>query len=135
MPLEGHPQSDQETPAAPPPVAQPLVREGSFAMNLVEALDIGAAQNEADGESLLASVGFAPRHGWIADYPVTPDVLGDLQATVAAASDPGSLMMEKEPAPKRAPSMRFSSGGPGNFSRHTSFVGFRGGSFSRRSSR
>jgi hypothetical protein len=100
MPLAGYPQSDQETSAAGPPVAQPLVREGSFAMSLVEALGLGAAANEADAESLLASVGIAPKNGWIADYPVTPDVLGDLQEAVAAASDSGSLPMGKDEALK-----------------------------------
>jgi hypothetical protein len=100
MPLAGYPQSDQETSAAVPPVAPPLVREGSFAMSLVEALNIGIAQNEADAESLLASVGIAPKNGWIADYPVTPDVLGDLQEAVAAASDSGSLPMGRDEALK-----------------------------------
>jgi hypothetical protein len=100
MPLAGYAQSDQETSAAAPPVAQPLVREGSFAVSLVKALNIGTAQNEADAENLLASVGIAPKNGWIADYPVTPDVLGDLQDAVAAASDSGSLPMGKDEALK-----------------------------------
>lgn len=100
MPLAGYPQSDQETSAVAPPVGQPLVREGDFAMKLVKALDIGTAQNEADAESQLASVGIAPKNGWIADYPVTPDVLGDLQKAVAAASDAHSLTMGKEEALK-----------------------------------
>jgi hypothetical protein len=98
MPLAGYPQSDQETSAAAPPVAQPLVREGSFALSLAKALDVGAPQNEADAESLLASVGIAPKNGWIADYPVTPDVLGDLQKALVAASDSGSLPMTKDEA-------------------------------------
>jgi hypothetical protein len=100
MPLAGYPQSDQETSAAAPPVAQPLVREGSFAVSLAKSLDMGAPQNEADAESLLASVGIAPKNGWIADYPVTPDVLGDLQEAVAAASDSGRLPMGKDEALK-----------------------------------
>jgi hypothetical protein len=98
MPLAGYSQPDQETSAPSPPVAQPLVREGSFAMRLAEAFGLGAVQDEAEAESLLASSGIAPKNGWIADYPVTPDVLGDLQDAVAVASDSGSLPMGKEEA-------------------------------------
>jgi hypothetical protein len=100
MPLAGYPQSDQKTSELAPPVAQPLVPEGSFAMSLAKSLGIGVPQNEADAESLLASVGIAPKNGWIADYPVTPDVLGDLQEAVAAASDSGRLAMGKDEALK-----------------------------------
>ncbi len=101
LPAAGYPQATQETvAAAPPPVAQPLVREGSFAISLAKALDIGTPQNEASAESLLASVGIAPRNGWIADYPVTPVVLGDLQTAVAAASDSHRLAMGREEALK-----------------------------------
>jgi hypothetical protein len=96
LPVAGYPQPNQGNVAAAPPVAQPLVREGTFAMSLVQALGIGQAQNEADAENLLTSVGIAPRNGWIADYPVTPDVLGDLQTAVAAACDSHQLAMEKE---------------------------------------
>jgi hypothetical protein len=99
-PAAGYPQANQETAAAAPPVGQPLVREGSFAMSLAKALDVGAPQNEADAESLLASMGIAPENGWIADYPMTPDVLGDLQKAVAVASDSGRLPMTKDEALK-----------------------------------
>jgi hypothetical protein len=100
IPLAGYPQTDQKTSELAPPVAQPLVPEGSFAMSLAKSLGIGAPQNEADAESLLASVGIAPKNGWISDYPVTPDVLGDLQEAVAAASDSGSLPIGKDEALK-----------------------------------
>jgi hypothetical protein len=112
LPAAGYPQANQETVAAAPPVAQPLVREGSFAMILVKALNIGTAQNEADAESQLASVGIAPKNGWIADYPVTPDVLGDLQKAVAAASDSGGLAMGKEEALKSLQSVADEFGVP-----------------------
>jgi hypothetical protein len=100
LPVAGYPQPNQGNVAAAPPVAQPLVREGTFAMSLVQALGIGRAQNEADAENLLTSVGIVPRNGWIADYPVTPDVLGDLQTAVAAACDSHQLAMGKEEALK-----------------------------------
>ena len=98
LPGVGYPQLDQESVAAAPPVAQPLVREGTFAKSLVEALNLGPAQNEAEAESLLASAGIAPKNGWIADYPVTPDVLGELHKAVAAAADSDKLPMGKAEA-------------------------------------
>jgi hypothetical protein len=100
LPAAGFPQAYQETTAAAPPVAPPLVREGTFALSLARALNIGTALNEADAESLLASVGIAPRNGWMADYPVTPDVLGDLQTALAAACASHRLAMGKEEALK-----------------------------------
>ena len=83
-----------------PPAAQSLVREGSFAMKLVEALKIGEVKSEAEAESRLASVGIAPRNGWIADYPLTPDIIGELQNAIGAAADSGKLAMKKDEAIK-----------------------------------
>jgi hypothetical protein len=98
LPVAGFSQNVQETAATAPPVAQPLVREGTFAMSLAKALEIGTPQSEADAESLLTSVGIAPKNGWIADYPVTPDVFVSLQEAVVAASESGKLAMGKEEA-------------------------------------
>lgn len=92
-------QSEQTT-AANPPVAQPLVREGDFAVKLVEALKLGTAASETEAESMLGSVGIAPRNGWIADYPVTPDIIGELQKAVSDAADSKRLSMEKDEALK-----------------------------------
>ncbi len=99
MPLAVYAQSEQTTTQAPP-VASTLVREGDFAMKLVDALKIGTAQNEADAETMLGSSGIAPKNGWIADYPVTPDIIGELQNTVGAAADSKRLPMEKDEALK-----------------------------------
>ena len=95
MPLVVYAQSEQTTTQAPP-VAPTLVREGDFAMKLVDALKIGTAQNEADAETMLGSSGIAPKNGWIADYPVTPDIIGELQNTVGAAADSQRLPMGKD---------------------------------------
>jgi hypothetical protein len=54
--------------------------------------------NEAEAETLLASAGIAPKNGWISDYPVTPDILGELQNAVAAAADSNRLSMGKDEA-------------------------------------
>ncbi len=83
-----------------PPIAQILIREGDFAIQLAEVLKIGQAQSEAEAESMLASAGIAPKNGWIADYPVTPDIIGELQNAIGEATDSGKLAMNKDEAMK-----------------------------------
>jgi hypothetical protein len=90
----------RETTTQPPPIAQPLVREGDFAIKLTEALKIGQAKNEAEAESTLASAGIAPKNGWIADYPLTPDIVGELENAIGMAADSGKLGMKKDEALK-----------------------------------
>jgi len=91
-------QSEQTAANVPPAVSQPLVPEGDFALKLVSALKLGTADNEAQAEDMLTSAGIAPRNGWIADYPVTPDIIGELQDAVTAAADSQKLPMEKKEA-------------------------------------
>jgi hypothetical protein len=69
-------------------------------MKLVSALKIGTATNEADAETMLGSSGISPKNGWIADYPVTPDIIGELQDAVGAAADSNKLPMGKDEALK-----------------------------------
>lgn len=83
-----------------PPVSQPLVPEGDFALKLVTALKLGTTDNEAQAEDMLTSVGIAPKNGWIPDYPMTPIIIGELQNTVAAAADAKKLPMGKDEALK-----------------------------------
>jgi len=92
-----YPQAKQ-TSNTPPPVAPDLVREGDFAIRLVSGLEIGTAENETEAETMLASAGIAPKNGWISDYPVTPDILGELEDAVAAAADSNRLPMDKDEA-------------------------------------
>jgi hypothetical protein len=75
-----------------------MVREGGFAIELANALRIGSVKSEAEAESMLVSVGIAPRNGWIADYPLTPDVIGELKNAVGASADSGKLAMKKDEA-------------------------------------
>ena len=89
-----------EAATQPPSVAQTLIREGDFAIQLAGALKVGQARTEADAENNLASVGITPRNGWIADYPVTPDIIGELQNAVAETADSGKLAMNKDEATK-----------------------------------
>jgi len=83
-----------------PPIGQTLVREGDFAVQLAEVLKIGSPKGEAEAESVLATAGIAPRNGWIADYPVTPDIIGELQNAVGSAVDSGKLKMNRGEAAK-----------------------------------
>jgi len=85
---------------APPPVAAPLVREGDFAMKLVETLKLGTVEDEAEAESILGQSGIAPRNGWISDYPVTPDVIKELEMALTEAAVARRLPMTKEEALK-----------------------------------
>ncbi len=100
MPGVIHAQSSEQK-AEPPPIAQPLVRQGDFALKLVSALGLSTTDNEAEAESQLGAVGIAPRNGWIADYPVTPDIAGELQKSVSDAADAGKISMNRNEALKR----------------------------------
>jgi len=81
-----------------PPISQPFVREGDFAVKLVEVLNLGAARNEAEAENMLAAIGISPKNGWIADYPLTPDIIGEVRRAIGAALDSGKLTMTKDEA-------------------------------------
>jgi hypothetical protein len=100
MPFAAHAQSQQAATGVPP-VQQPLIREGDFAVGLVSEFALGTTDNEVEAEDILSSVGIAPRNGWIADYPVTPDVLGDIWQSVLAALDSQKLSMSQDEASKR----------------------------------
>ncbi|MFQ5796445.1 MAG: hypothetical protein ACE5JP_15545 [Candidatus Bipolaricaulia bacterium] len=82
----------------PPPIAQHLVRESAFAQRLLEALHLGTGKTEAEAQNTLASVGIAPKNGWISNYPVTPDILGELKLAVGEAADAGRITMTRDEA-------------------------------------
>ena len=88
----------EQTTAGNPPLEQPLIREGDLAMKLVEALKLGTPESETEAESTLASVDITPRNGWIADYPVTPDIIDELQSAVGEAAESGKIAVVKEAA-------------------------------------
>ncbi len=81
-----------------PPVAQTLVREGDFAIKLVATLGLGSTTDEALAEDALAKVGVAPANGWLSDYPMTPQIIGQLQDSIVAAASDGNLNMTAEQA-------------------------------------
>jgi hypothetical protein len=98
-PFAVYPQSEQTATKALP-VGQALVPEGDFALKFVAALKLGTATTEGQAEDMLTSVGIAPKNGWIADYPMTPIIIGELQSAVVAAAAGEELPMGKDEALK-----------------------------------
>jgi hypothetical protein len=90
--------SSEQSASAPPPISQPLIREGDFAMKLVSALNLGTANSGGEAENILTSAGIAPKNGWISDYPVTPVVIGQLQQSIETAASAGTLPMDSSQA-------------------------------------
>ncbi len=81
-----------------PPVAQPLVREGDFAMKLALDLNLGNPSDEAAAEDLLSSAGIRPANGWISDYPITPEIIAQLNDSLMYAASEGTLPVSYEEA-------------------------------------
>jgi hypothetical protein len=92
-----HAQTGQPT-EGKPPIAQPLIREGDLAEKLVDSLKLGPAAGETEAESKLGDAGIAPRNGWIADYPVTPDIVGELRKSISDAAEANRISMGKDEA-------------------------------------
>jgi len=81
-----------------PSISQQLVPEGDFALKLAAALKLGAPTTEPQAEDMLAAVGVAPKNGWIADYPMTPIVIGQVRNAVVAAAASKKLPVGEEEA-------------------------------------
>jgi hypothetical protein len=75
-----------------------LVREGDFAVKLAAELDLGKPANETEAEELLAKADITPLNGWISDYPMTPEILGQLKESIARSASAGKLSMTAEEA-------------------------------------
>jgi hypothetical protein len=85
-------QSSQNS-ISPPPVSQDLVRQGDFAFSLLEALEPGPDYSEAQALEMLSEIGIEPNDGWISDYPLTPDIVEELQNALIRAGEKGYLTM------------------------------------------
>ncbi len=94
-PVVAYTQTEQ-TASTSPPLSQPLIREGTLATRLADALNLGPATSETEAESALSAVGIAPRNGWVADYPVTPDIAAELQTSVSDAATSGRIPVTKD---------------------------------------
>jgi hypothetical protein len=91
-------------------VEQALVPEGVFAVQLAEALKMGQAQDEAQAENMLSTVGIEPKNGWIAGYPVTPPIIGEIEKGVISAAEAGKIGMGKDEAQKAVQSLKIKLG-------------------------
>ena len=94
MPVMAQAQSDDPQ-GDSPPIAQQLTREGDFAVKLLSVLGLGTDEDEIVAENRLSDVGITPRNGWIADYPVTPDIIAELQKSVGDAAKAGKLSISR----------------------------------------
>jgi hypothetical protein len=110
--LTPHPLYGQsaQAPREVPPVGPQLVREGDFAAALDATLGVGTGQKEIESENRLANLGILPRNGWMADYPVTPDILGELHEAVGNAADSRKLSMSRDEALRRFGEVAFGAG-------------------------
>jgi hypothetical protein len=88
-----YPVQSTQNPISPPPVSPALVRQGDFAFNLLEALELGTAYSETQAMEMLAEIGIEPKDGWISDYPLTPDIMEELHNALIKAADIGYLSM------------------------------------------
>ena len=81
-----------------PSINAPLVREGTYAVSLARALRIVTTTDEINAESRLGELGITPKNGWMADYPVTPDILLELKHSLIETANAGRLIMGREEA-------------------------------------
>jgi uncharacterized membrane protein YgcG len=91
----------KEPASSPPPVSQPLVSEGELAIQLASGLGVLSTSDAVEAESALGDSGIAPNNGWIADYPVTPDIIAELRQSVASAAESKQLSLARDEALKR----------------------------------
>ena len=99
-----------QAPREVPSVSAQLVREGDFAAALDAALGVGNGQSEIEAENRLANLGILPRNGWMADYPVTPDILGELQEAVGNAAVSRKLSLSRDEALRRFGEVAYGAG-------------------------
>ncbi len=81
------------SPSGIPPVEQPLVREGEFAVELATALNLTSSHEEQAAEHYLVSINITPRNGWISDYPMTPDIIAEVRDSAARSASSGKLQI------------------------------------------
>jgi len=98
VPLFSLVQFSQAGEDGPPPVGQTLVREGTFAIELAKAFGLPGDADEVEAENWLAEKGISPANGWIADYPVTPDIIGELRKAVDDAAEAELINLDKAEA-------------------------------------
>jgi len=88
----------QSSTSSRPPIEQPLVSEGQFAVELATALNLTSSHDEAAAEDALTSISITPRNGWISDYPMTPDIIAEVRESTARSASSGSLSISEADA-------------------------------------
>lgn len=104
--------AQQAAPSYPPSasISAPLVREGDLAAALDSAFGLGNGRDEAAAENRLSEIAITPKNGWIADYPVTPDIASEIQQGVIEAADSGRLGFGRDEAMNRLQTVLVSAG-------------------------
>ena len=90
--------SAQSSTSERPPIEQPLVSEGEFALELATALNLISSHDEAAAEDALTAISITPRNGWISDYPMTPDIIAEVRESTARSASSGSLSISEADA-------------------------------------
>ena len=81
-----------------PPIEQPLVSEGEFAVEVATSLGLSTSPEEKAAESSLASIKIAPQNGWISDDPMTPDIIAEIRESTVKSARAGGLNMSEADA-------------------------------------
>src|SRR5208337_4340794 len=97
--------SAQGSTSGRPPIEQPLVSEGEFAVELATALHLTSSHDEAAAENSLAAINIAPRNGWISDYPMTPDIVAEVRENAARSASSRSLSLSEADAARAVDSV------------------------------
>lgn len=98
--ISSSPFTQQGTDSGLPPIEQALVPEGVFAVQLAQALQLDQGEDATQAERRLSELGIEPANGWITEYPVTPEIIGDIDNAVATAAVNGKLKLGKDQALK-----------------------------------
>lgn len=94
-----------------PPIAAPLIRQGTLAFKLSASLGL-RANSEAAAISNLSQIGIIPRGGWSASTLVTPALVGELQNSIILAARSGQLLISGSKVLSRFNSVRAGLGLP-----------------------
>ncbi len=94
-----------------PPIAAPLVRQGTLAVSLAASLGLPAG-SEAAAINNLSQIGIIPRGGWSAASLVTPALIGELHNSIFLAARSGQLLISANKVVTRFNSVRLGLGLP-----------------------
>ena len=79
-------------------IAPSLARQGDFALRLVQSLGLPTAEDEQGAIGALNALGIHAVDGWMADYPMTPQIVMELRDAVIATAAAGQLNMDVDAA-------------------------------------